>query len=83
MVIPIGIVLAVLTAGATATVYDRSGEVARHSSGGITAGLFVATLLMIVFRQRYPRWWFDFALELTRFGARVCCLLYTSDAADE
>jgi hypothetical protein len=31
----------------------------------------VATLLMIVFRQRYPRWWFDFARELTRFGARV------------
>ena len=30
---------------------------------------------MIVFRQRYPRWWFDFALELTRFGARVCAFL--------
>ena len=26
---------------------------------------------MIIFRQRYPRWWFDFARELTRFGARV------------
>jgi hypothetical protein len=26
---------------------------------------------MIVFRVRYPRWWFDFARELTRFGARV------------
>ena len=26
---------------------------------------------MIVFRLRYPRWWFDFARELTRFGARV------------
>ena len=26
---------------------------------------------MIVFRQRYPRWWFDFALELARFGARI------------
>jgi uncharacterized protein DUF4389 len=26
---------------------------------------------MIVFRMRYPRWWFDFARELTRFGARV------------
>jgi len=28
-------------------------------------------MLMIVFRQRYPRWWFDFALELMRFAARV------------
>ena len=26
---------------------------------------------MIVFRQRYPRWWFDFGLELSRFGARI------------
>jgi hypothetical protein len=26
---------------------------------------------MIVIRRRYPRWWFDFARELTRFGARV------------
>ncbi|MBO0844708.1 MAG: DUF4389 domain-containing protein [Nocardioides sp.] len=26
---------------------------------------------MILFRQRYPRWWFDFALEFARFGARL------------
>jgi len=71
MVIPIGIVYAVLTAGATQTVYDQSGEVVSTTSGGITAGLFLATLLMIVFRKRYPRWWFDFALELTRFGTRI------------
>jgi len=73
MVIPIGIVLALLTAGVTQTqtVYDQSGQVVRTSSGSISAGLFLATLLMIVFRQRYPRWWFDFALELARFGARV------------
>ena len=71
MVIPIGIVLAVLTAGATQTVYEKGGEVVRNSSGGITVGLFVATLLMILFRERYPRWWFDFALELTRLSTRV------------
>jgi hypothetical protein len=33
--------------------------------------LWMATLLMIVFRVRYPRWWFDFARELTRFSTRV------------
>jgi Domain of unknown function (DUF4389) len=71
MVIPIAIVSTVLTAGATQTVYDRSGQVVRHTSGGIAAGLFGATLLMILFRQRYPRWWFDFALELARFGTRI------------
>ena len=71
LIIPIGIVYAVLTAGETRTVYDQSGQVVSTTSGGIVAGLFVATLLMILFRQRYPRWWFDFALELTRFGTRI------------
>ena len=33
--------------------------------------LFPPTALMIVFRQKYPRWWFDFNLELTRFATRV------------
>jgi hypothetical protein len=71
LVIPIAIVYGVLTAGATKTVYTESGQTVSTTSGGIAAGLFLATLLMILFRQRYPRWWFDFALELTRFGARV------------
>jgi len=71
LVIPIAIVYGVLTAGATKTVYTESGQTVSTTSGGIAAGLFLATLLMILFRQRYPRWWFDFALELTRFGARI------------
>ncbi|MEO8519507.1 MAG: hypothetical protein ABI438_09990, partial [Dermatophilaceae bacterium] len=49
LVIPIAIVSTVLTAGATQTVYDRSGQVVRHTSGGIAAGLFGATVLMILF----------------------------------
>jgi hypothetical protein len=71
LVIPIAIVIGVLTAGATQTVYNQSGQAVRNSSGGISSGLFLATLLMIVFRKRYPRWWFDFALELARFGTRI------------
>lgn len=42
--------------------------------GAMFAGgtlLFVPTLLMIVFRQKYPRWWFDFNLQISRFGNRV------------
>lgn len=39
-------------------------------------GLFFATMLMIVFRVRYPRWWFDFARELTRLGMRVGAYLF-------
>ncbi|QBR91798.1 DUF4389 domain-containing protein [Nocardioides euryhalodurans] len=71
LVIPIAIVYGALTAGATQTVYEQGSETVTTSSGGIVAGLFLATLLMILFRQRYPRWWFDFALELTRFSTRI------------
>ncbi len=75
LIIPIVIVISVLTAGATRTVYDEAGEVVSTTSGGIASGLFLATLLMILFRKRYPRWWFDFAVELARFGTRVCAYL--------
>ena len=71
LIIPIAIVSSVLTAGATQTGYDQGGHVVRTTTVGITAGLFFATLLMIVFRQRYPRWWFDFSLELARFSTRI------------
>jgi hypothetical protein len=70
-IIPIVIILALLTGGGNETVVTETGERVRSTGGGITGGLFLATVLMIVFRMRYPRWWFDFARELTRFGARV------------
>jgi hypothetical protein len=70
-VIPIAIVIGVLTIGATQKTYTQSGQAVTNTSGGIATGLFLATVLMIVFRRRYPRWWFDFALELARFGTRV------------
>lgn len=41
------------------------------SAGSLTTGLAIVTALMIVFRQRYPRWWYNFALELYRFSTRV------------
>lgn len=66
-IIPIAIVLGLLTASSDETVLTEGG--------GIISGLTVATALMIVFRRRYPRWWFDFARELTRFGVRACAYL--------
>ena len=33
--------------------------------------LFLPTLLMILVRRKYPRWWFDWNLNMTRFSARV------------
>ena len=71
-IIPIAVILSLLTATGNETVVRETGErVMRSTGGGISGGLFLATLLMIVFRVRYPRWWFEFARELTRFGARV------------
>jgi hypothetical protein len=69
--IPILIILGLLTATGNETVVTETGEQVRTTGGGIAAGLWLATVLMLVFRQRYPRWWFDFARELTRFEARV------------
>ncbi len=69
--IPILIILTLINATGNETVVTETGEEMVRSGGGIGAGLFVATMLMIVFRERYPRWWFDFARELARFSARV------------
>jgi Domain of unknown function (DUF4389) len=41
------------------------------ASIGRTTLLFFPPLLMIVFRQKYPRWWFDWNLEMLRFTNRV------------
>jgi len=38
--------------------------------------LVVPTLLMIVFRQKYPRWWFDWNVQLTKFSTRVFSYLF-------
>jgi hypothetical protein len=70
-VIPILIILSLLTATGNETVATEAGERVTSTGGGISGGLWLATLLMIVFRMRYPRWWFDFGRELTRFGTRV------------
>jgi hypothetical protein len=82
-IIPIFVILGlILGAGETVTntvVLNEAGDVidrTRNTAGGLAGGLAVATALMIIFRQRYPRWWFDFARELTRFGARVAAYLF-------
>jgi hypothetical protein len=55
----------------------------RNNTAVVAAGagglLFFAPLLMIVFRQKYPRWWFDWNLELLRFSNRVIVYLALMD----
>jgi len=70
-IIPIAVILSLLTATGNETVATDSGNRIVSTGGGISAGLGIATMLMLVFRVRYPRWWYEFARELTRFGARI------------
>jgi len=71
-IIPIAIVLATVS-GATWTTTVGSGATETTTTVAAGAGglLFAGPLLMILFRQKYPRWWFDWNLELTRFSSRV------------
>src|SRR5262249_34569052 len=70
-IIPIAIIVSVLTASGGTRVITETGETVQTSGGGILGSIAIATALMILFRRRYPRWWFDFARELVRFLARV------------
>src|SRR5207237_10036933 len=68
--IPILIVLGLLAGAGGVRTAERTGETI-GMEGGIVGGLAVATALMILFRRRYPRWWFDFARETVRLGTLV------------
>ena len=68
-VIPIAIVLGVI-GGYTGGGSYEGGQAPTIVIGG-TGLLFLPPLLMIVFREKYPRWWYDWNLELLRFTNRV------------
>ena len=69
VIIPILIVLGTVSGGT----WQSTGSHSTMTYGGAAAGglLFLGPLLMILFRRKYPRWWFDWNLELQRFGNRV------------
>lgn len=69
--IPILAILALISGISSETLSTELEQDLTVSGLGIAGGLFVATALMILFRQRYPKWWFNFALELYRFQTRV------------
>jgi len=78
LVIPIAIVLAALTGYVVYSVPSQAYGITYMPSlaGGV---LFFAPLLMILFRRKYPRWWFDWNLELQRFTNRVTVYLSLMD----
>lgn len=73
-VIPIAIVLGSLEGFSGRSGTGGSGAATTIALGG-TGLLFLPPLLMILFRQKYPRWWFDWNLQLLRFSYRVTVYL--------
>ena len=77
-VIPIAIVLG--TIGGYGAQWGAGGSRGATTIAlGGTGLLFVPPLLMILFRQKYPRWWFDWNLQLLRFANRVGAYLALMD----
>jgi Domain of unknown function (DUF4389) len=73
--IPIAIVLTAVSGG----VWEWSQGSTKTAVAGAGGLLFFGPLLMILFRQKYPRWWFDWNLELQRFTNRVAVYLALMD----
>jgi Domain of unknown function (DUF4389) len=64
MVIPIAILIALLPGGSIGS-YEYG---VAASTGSL---IFVPIVLMLLFRKKYPRWWYDWNLEFLRFANRV------------
>jgi Domain of unknown function (DUF4389) len=76
-IIPIGIVVALLEH----TQFRERNQFGNHWFEFSSAGALVVlpVVLMLLFRRKYPRWWFDWNLELSRFTNRVTVYLFLMD----
>ena len=71
-IIPIVVILALVSGDrSSAVTISETGERVRTGGTSIAFSIGAATALMLLFRQRYPRWWFDFQLALAKFAYRV------------
>jgi hypothetical protein len=77
-VIPIAIVAALLPGGEVAGSAETTGFA---FSGAIAGGtlVFAPIVLMMLFRKKYPRWWYDWNLEMMRFANRIGVYLALMD----
>lgn len=76
-VIPIAILFATIT-GYSSTWESAEGTTVTVAVSGVGL-LFLPVLLMLLFRGKYPRWWFDWNLNLQRFGNRIGAYLLLMD----
>ncbi len=77
-VIPIYIILVLLTGIGGGQETSAEGWTWQYSGVGF---VFLPLVLMLLFRKKYPRWWFDWNVALTRFSLRV--LAYQALLRDE
>ena len=75
-IIPIAILAATIEGGSVGS--QAGGEGVRYAGGGVGI-LFIPVVLMLLFRQKYPRWWYDWNLQLTRFSNRIVAYLALMD----
>jgi hypothetical protein len=68
VIIPIFVVLVAVGGGSSGSGTDETGQEVAIGAGGM---LVFAPLLMILFRRKYPRWWFDWNVALIKFTLRV------------
>jgi Domain of unknown function (DUF4389) len=76
VIVAIPILVVAASIGGHQETYGGHGWAFGAGAGGL---LSFGPLLMIVFRQKYPRWWFDWNLELLRFSNRVGAYLALLD----
>jgi len=74
--IPILVLLSAVSGETWQWTRDSGSTAVAAGAGGL---LFFGPLLMILFRRKYPRWWFDWNLELQRFTNRVWAYLALMD----
>jgi hypothetical protein len=71
LALPILVVVAAVSGGTFAAAGRDSASVS--TAGGLVV---VGPALLILFRQKYPRWWFDWNTALLRFQNRVGAYLF-------
>ncbi len=75
-VIPIAIVIGLLSDAESAGSVQSSDFSGAVAAGGV---IFLPLVLMLLFRRKYPRWWYDWNLELLRFSNRIGVYLLLMD----
>jgi hypothetical protein len=72
MIVPVAILIGLLSGATGGPEWAHPGWSGPWRAGAVAGGvLFVPTLLLLLFRHKYPRWWFDWNVHFLRFSLRL------------